>query len=79
VEVAVVHTVIHSGEKVGRSVDNLYEVDAGTTGDETGGAVAATGLSLILQGKRGYAIPRTAVPTRCAQAPLLRLHVVDNV
>jgi len=43
--------VIHSGEKVGRSVDNLYEVDAGTTGDRTGGASAATGLSLILQGK----------------------------
>jgi hypothetical protein len=51
VEVAVVHTVIHSGEKVGRSVDNLYEVDAGTTGDKTGGSRAATGLSLILQGK----------------------------
>jgi hypothetical protein len=59
--------VIHSGEKVGRSVDNLYGVDAGTTGPRPVAGLSATGLSLfrqvkwlILQGKPASVTLRTA-------------------
>jgi hypothetical protein len=60
-------------------VDNLYEVDAGTIGDKTGGSTAATGLSLILQGKHGSVTIHTTRPTSCAQVAALPPYVVDNV